>query len=402
MANEEHLAILRQGVEVWNRWREENAEVRPDISHAELNGLELRHVNFARTDLTSADLSSSRLEHADFSGADAVKADLRRADLRQANLRGTNSRQTDFNGADLRGANLRGSFSQTDFTGADLRQAQCHGADLIHARFNETDMTGADLSGANLFGAGLQASHLRDTNLTGAELTGVIFGWNTLSDVDLKNVLGLEKVRHFAPSTIGIDTIYRSCGEIPDTFLRGAGVPENFITYARSLVGKPIEFYSCFISYSTADQAFADRLHSDLQSKGVRCWFAPHDIRGGRKLQEQIDEAIRVYDRLLLIISPASMSSEWVGAEIAKARKREQREKRQMLFPVRLVDFDAIRDWEAFDADTGKDSAREIREYFIPDFSRWKDHDAYQAAFDRLLRDLKAAGDQRMPVEQVD
>ena len=167
-------------------------------------------------------------------------------------------------------------------------------------------------------------------------------------------------------------------------------MPESFITYAKSLAGKPIEFYSCFISYSTPDQPFSDRLHADLQSKGVRCWFAPHDVKGGRKLHEQIDEAIRVYDQLLLILSPASMSSEWVATEIAKARKRELREKRQMLFPVRLVDYDVIRNWEAFDADTGKDSAREIREYFIPDFSRWKDHDAFQIAFDRLLRDLKA------------
>ena len=43
-----------------------------------------------------------------------------------------------------------------------------------------------------------------------------------------------------------------------------------------------------------------------------------------------------------------------------------------------------------FDADTGIDSAREIREYFIPDFSNWKDHDSYATAFERLLRDLKA------------
>jgi uncharacterized membrane protein YgcG len=35
-----------------------------------------------------------------------------------------------------------------------------------------------------------------------------------------------------------------------------------------------------------------------------------------------------------------------------------------------------------------EDSAREIREYFIPDFSNWKDHDAYKLAFDRLLADL--------------
>jgi hypothetical protein len=57
---------------------------------------------------------------------------------------------------------------------------------------------------------------------------------------------------------------------------------------------------------------------------------------------------------------------------------------------MRLVSFEAVRDWECFDADTGKDSAREIREYFIPDFSNWKNYDAYQVAFQRLLRDLKA------------
>jgi hypothetical protein len=79
-----------------------------------------------------------------------------------------------------------------------------------------------------------------------------------------------------------------------------------------------------------------------------------------------------------------------VKTEIAKARKRELREERRMLFPIRLVDFQTVRDWVCFDADTGKDSATEIREYFIPDFSNWKSHDSYQPAFERLLNDLKA------------
>ena len=80
--------------------------------------------------------------------------------------------------------------------------------------------------------------------------------------------------------------------------------------------------------------------------------------------------------------------------EIANARAREDQQKRQMLFPITLVPFDRIKDWKLFDADRGIDSAREVREYFIPDFSNWKDHDSYQKAFDRLLRDLKAgAGD---------
>ena len=52
-----------------------------------------------------------------------------------------------------------------------------------------------------------------------------------------------------------------------------------------------------------------------------------------------------------------------------------------------------MKDWKLFDADRGIDSAREIRAYFIPDFSNWKDHDAYQKAFQRLVADLKAGAD---------
>jgi hypothetical protein len=158
----------------------------------------------------------------------------------------------------------------------------------------------------------------------------------------------------------------------------------------KSLTGSAFEFYSCFISYSTKDQDFADRLHADLQTRGVRCWFAPHDIQGGKKVHAQIDEAIKVYDKLLLILSDASMNSPWVKTEIANARAREAQQNRQMLFPISLVPFHQIKDWKCFDADAGIDSAREIREYYVPDFSGWKDHDLYQQAFERLVRDLKA------------
>lgn len=86
------------------------------------------------------------------------------------------------------------------------------------------------------------------------------------------------------------------------------------------------------ISYSTKDQEFADRLYADLQARGVRCWFATHDIRGGRKLHEQIDEAIRTYDKLLLILSEASTNSNWVKTEIANARAREVQQGRRCCF----------------------------------------------------------------------
>jgi hypothetical protein len=100
-----------------------------------------------------------------------------------------------------------------------------------------------------------------------------------------------------------------------------------------------------------------------------------------------------LHDKLLLILSEASIASTWVEHELRRALRMEVRESRRVLFPIRLIDYEALRDWECFDADTGKDLATEIREYFIPDFSTWKqDHDAYQRAFDRLLRDLRAEG----------
>ena len=52
-----------------------------------------------------------------------------------------------------------------------------------------------------------------------------------------------------------------------------------------------------------------------------------------------------------------------------------------------------IRHWKLFDTDIGVDSAREIREYFIADFSNWKNHDSYHM---RLLGDLKSEANKQV------
>jgi hypothetical protein len=362
----------------------------------------LRDTDLRGADLGAADLSATNLRDADLSTANLRDVDLRGADLRGANLNEVNLSSADLRGADLRHANLSwadlswAKLIATDLRGADLGNANLNAtmlgdADLSRAHLRWANLRDTDLSGANLSGADFLRAYLNRVELSGADFNNSKLGYTTLADIDLSTVKQLEAVMHFGPSTIGIDTIYTSKGKIPEVFMRGAGIPAEFITYMRSLVANPIEFYSCFISYSSNDQQFAEHLYGDLQSNNVRCWFAPHDVRGGRKLHEQIDQAIRVHEKVLLILSSHSMSSEWVKTEIIKARKREVRENKQVLFPVRLVSFGAIRDWECFDADTGKDSAREIREYFIPDFSDWKNHDSYDAAFERLLKDLKAA-----------
>ena len=296
------------------------------------------------------------------------------------NLRGAQLMLTDLSKADLWGAEL----VTANFTGANLVSADLSATDLIGAHLNQADLSFAKLVTANIIDA-----NFTDVTLVSTDFSESSAGRTLFSGVDLRRAKGLETVVHKGPSTIGIDTIYKSGGQISEVFLRGTGVPDGFITYMKSLVGTAIEFYSCFISYSTKDQEFAERLHNDLQANNVRCWFAPHDMAGGKKINEQIDEAIRLHDKLLLILSPDSMKSPWVETEISKARKREVRDDRRVLFPVLLVDFETLKNWECFDADTGKDSAREIREYFIPDFSDWKSHDSYQKALKGLLKNRR-------------
>ena len=221
----------------------------------------------------------------------------------------------------------------TNLIGADLSEASLNKADLSRVNLVRADLSVAGFSEANLNEANLRGADLHEANLRDARLFETVFANTNLGDGQ-----GLDACIHEGPSIIDHRTLAAS-GPLPLSFLRGCGLPDEFIEHLPSLLNQAIQFYSCFISYSTHDQAFAERLHVDLQNKNVRCWFAPHNIQGGKKIHEQIDEATRGYDRLLLILSEASMNSEWVETEIAKARKREMREHRRMLFPVRIVDL---------------------------------------------------------------
>ncbi|HKP02538.1 MAG TPA: toll/interleukin-1 receptor domain-containing protein [Chthoniobacterales bacterium] len=362
MANEKHLGIIKQGVEAWNKWRHGN-NANPNLSAADLSG----------TNLCGANLDRANLEGANLSGAK-----LRSANLRDANLRDANLSSADLGNAHLMDARLGGA----DLSGADLS-----GADLWDADLYDSDLRNANLRGAELSGTKFDATMLEGADFQGAHAMLTIF-----TGCDLSKVKHLTLVYHTAPSAIGIDTIYESKGNIPESFLRDCGVPESFITQMYSLVGAEdgIQFYSCFISYSGKDEDFAKRLHGKMRDAHLRVWFAPEDIQGGKKLHEQIETAIRFYDKLLVVLSQASLQSEWVMDELRKGFKAERDTGKRKLFPVRLIDYETLERWECRDSLSGKDLAEEVRQYFIPDFSNWKDHDQFEAAFARLLKDLRA------------
>src|SRR5208337_2690214 len=117
--------------------------------------------------------------------------------------------------------------------------------------------------------------------LAGADLSHALLGFTEFVRVDLADVKGLDFARHASPSTIDIETIYRSKGRISKVFLRGAGVPEDFITYMQSLLSKPIEFYSCFISHSSLDREFVEKLKADVDAQGIERWYFPDDAKMG-------------------------------------------------------------------------------------------------------------------------
>jgi len=257
----------------------------------------------------------------------------------------------------------------------DLADAELYKADL-----SGNGQTGINLYKANLRRANLVAANLQAANLRAADLENATFGFTILGDADLNGAFGLPRCRHTGPSIVDYQTIAKS-KTLPAIFLQGCGLPEKLIEYLPSILFEPIQFYSCFISYSSKDQEFADRLYADLQVRGVRCWFAPEDLKIGDRFRQRIDEAIRLHDKLLLILSEDSVESDWVRDEVESCLERERREKRTILFPVRLDDA-VMSTSEAWAA-----SIR--RQRHLGDFQKWKNHDAYLTGLERLLRDLR-------------
>jgi len=351
MANQEHLDILKQGVEAWNQWRKVHPEIRPD-----LNNVDLSNVDFRDADFSYANLSGANLSGANLSGANLSHADLTLAKLGGVNLSGT----------DLRHAAL---------SGTDLRRAVLHRAVL---------------QGAYFFGALLQ-----DTNLAEAEIK-----WTIFADSDLSAAKGLETVKFFAPATIGVNTLINSKGQIPERFLRGCGLSdweiESAKLYSPNLsneeianiqyrihdlrVRRAFQINPLFISYSHSDNAFVDDLEKLLTAQGVRFWRDIHHAKAGR-LEKQIDAAIHLNDVVLLVLSKDSTNSDWVEHEARKAREKEKKSGKDALCPVALDDSWKTCRWPAR-------LREQITEYNILDFAGWHDASQFQTMFGKLLEGL--------------
>lgn len=412
MSNPFHMSIVKKGAREWNVWRTKNPDVEPDLCAANFSKAVLRYYDFKGCNLSSANFIGADIRHAGLGGVN-----LDSAVLRDANLYGVRltsglrvSNKEDLSSDPLGAMNMLLDDVVKSQGGRYkiIENSGDFGKNSLPSRFivQTQTLNYASLRNACLDGADLREAIIANVFLDEVSLTDAKFGGTSI-DANLAKTNGLENIQHSYRSFLSLRSIKTLPYPLPENFLRGCGLSDfeieiaklyrknisikdiTDIVYRITELRGTIQFYSCFISYSSNDQTFAEKLHTDLQNSGVRCWFAPKNIKSGQKIHYQIDNAVKFHDKLLLILSPHSLKSEWVKTEIRSARKRERKERRQMLFPLRLVSFEELTDWELFDADEGRDLASEVREYFIPDFTAWRDNEKYQESFKRLLKDLQ-------------
>ena len=382
MANEEQLSILKQGPFFWNKWRDTYPNIEIDLYGTDLRDIDLREV--------------------DLRGANISYTHLRTADLRKTLLSGANLAFAELNGADLMDVNL----SDVDFSAARLIGANLTGAKLQEANLNFADLRNANLRNANLRKANLKGAGLIETNFIGTRLseanfTDVMMGDTVFANLDLGRVVGLENIDHRAPSSISTDVLAHSRGKIPEIFLRGCGLSDTDIEYAKLYspdlsndektrilynlydlqANHAIQMFPLFISYSHGDSAFVDKLESQLNASGIRFWRDIHEMKAGR-IETQIDRAISQNRTVLLVLSEHSLSSDWVEHEVRTARELEKYMGRDVLCPVALDDSWKSSHWP-------KRIMEQIMEYNILDFSAWEDDSKFEGMFRKLIDGLE-------------
>jgi hypothetical protein len=366
MANPRYVEKLKKGVDFWNQWRAERHGETPNLSGADLANEHLAGINLRDSLLIGVNFRDADLHYANLSGAD-----LRRSDLSAARLH-----CADLSGATLSGARLdKADLYKADLRSADVEKASIIRADLSNASLRWTGLSDAILRESDFGGADLRSANLTRADLTRIKLIDTVFG-----NTDLEDAVGLDTCEHRGRSILDNATIDHIT-LLTDVFLRGCGLPDPLIKYYLSSHTPTTTYYSCFISYASKDEGFVHQLHTDLQESGVRCWFAPEDMKIGDKIRSRIDDVIQHHDHLLLVLSENAIHSEWVEKEVETAFDKENMSKSLVLFPIRL-------DNSIMDIKSGW--AGDIkRSRHIGDFRNWQDKTVYTRSFQRLLRDLK-------------
>jgi uncharacterized protein YjbI with pentapeptide repeats len=426
LANPEHVALVKAGVNEIARWREMNHVIPNTPARHTLNyRLEDRTTSevFApefvygrpKLDLTGAILTRAKLARADLAfdelnGVDLTNSNLRLADLQGASLQSAHLSRSNLTRAVLTRANLsrcvltRSNLSWStlgwaelvgaDLSYSDLSSANLEGANLANADLTGANLTSASLNGANLRGSILSSTCLKQADLTGADLRGATFnradfesasfyeailGISAFINCDLSIAIALEFARHTGPSTIALDTIAKSGGRIPRKFLVDAGVAAPLLDVQDHLNGINRAFPSVLMIGSKGDEELSARLRNSLQAQQIHCWSIEADDEAGLQSGEIILDHTDRFDRLVLLCTAASLESPQTRrymSELAGSRSPLSHRSVTTLAADTLFD------------QRGDELCALLKQGLVVDFVGWEDTAIFETAVASLARIL--------------
>ena len=362
MANMELVQIVKRGRDAVAAWREENPNQQLDLNACYMSHTRIPMVNLRGADMRDGDFMGAMVRRADLSNSYLNDAHFYRADLREVNLSRAIAPGANLRGADLRNANLaginldRGTLSEANLSGADLTNANLDRANLDRANLSGANLTGASFNGANLSRTNLSGATLNEADfyeavlndaVTGeADFHNCIIGYTVFQNCAMDAAVGLDSVRHDAPSTIGLDTLLRSRGALPESFILGSGVPIAVAGIQESVADAPVTTLEVHISCANGDVEFARQLEANLRAQGVRSWVFAEGFRGNPLVdrratsgEEEIERWVRHYDRLVVVCTAAGLDSETVRNDITAAQEAERSSDQWTMF---LVDSDGV------------------------------------------------------------
>jgi uncharacterized protein YjbI with pentapeptide repeats len=279
MTTGRHISIfkLHEGeVDAWNRWREKNPEIKPDLTGIRLFKIEL----------SGANLSKSFLWNADIRGANFTEANLTEANFLYATLVGCNFSKVNLSQASFNAANLtRVNFSQANLSGASLSGANVHQGKFIGANLTKANLTKANLTEAKLTGANFTEAHLStgiffktdlsDTNLTQANLTNANLVEANLNNANLKSAnLSCANLAHAKLNNADLRNADLSYANLSGADLTGAELSRaNLLGTVLGLPGSPI-------------------LNNEVSNQGVKAPYEWNNFYFRSKTEIKIAEAL--------------------------------------------------------------------------------------------------------------
>lgn len=282
-------------------------------------------------------LTSARLGHCALGALDLSGDDLSNVHLQMSAINGANLARSNLSAAHLQDAWV----TAASLAGANMGSSKLGGCKLVNSDLSHVDLQSADLNGTNLRGASLRGANLTQATIAGGvwdgvDVAGATFGYTIMANVNLANVINLDAVRHEAPSTLGMDTILKSVGNIPDAFLLGCGVPPSVITQFHAIFASQAE-NKVFLSYTYGDyhhNAWVEKLALALNALGIFVFFDKWDVVPGDSITKYMDDGIGGSKCGLFIctresVKRADTESRWTGyeaiqfkADLVENRKR--------------------------------------------------------------------------------